>query len=162
MKRPCNRTNSNVYSLMTSCQKASYNMNICTYVSVVNIKPKIYLISIDKSTLTFKNLTNNPVSIVLQSFSFKNIKLVKLLGKKSGFTYNKQKALESRKLTSLWKGNNVLNDCCFLLELHKLKKIHEMNDHCIFTFEIKSFKNFGQDFLSFQSLIENKIILRNN
>ncbi len=162
MKRPWNRINPNVYSLMTSCEEASYNMNICTYVSVVNIKPKIYLISIDKSTLTYKNLNSVPVSIVLQSLSIKNIKLVKLLGKKSGFTYNKQKALESRKLTSLWKGNNVLNDCCFLLELHKLKKIHEMNDHCIFTFEIKSFKNFGQDFLSFQNLIENKIILGNS
>ena len=159
MKRPWNRINPNVYSLMTSCEKESYNMNICTYVSVVNLKPKIYLISIDKSTLTYKNLTNKPVSIVLQSLSIKNIKLVRLLGKKSGFTYNKQKTLESRKLTFLWKDNNVLNDCSFLLELHKLKKVHEMNDHCIFTFEIKSFKNFDLDFLSFQSLIENKIIL---
>jgi len=134
-------------------------MNICTYVSVVNMHPKTYLISIDKSTLTYKNLTNNPVSIVLQALSIKNIKLVKLLGKKSGFTYNKQKYLESRKLTSFWQGNNVLNDCCFLIELQKLKEIHEMNDHCIFTFEIKSFKNLNNDFLSFQSLIENKIIL---
>tara|TARA_B110000003_G_scaffold71303_1_gene72643 strand:- start:1058 stop:1429 length:372 start_codon:yes stop_codon:yes gene_type:complete len=121
--------------------------------------PKTYLISIDKSTLTYKNLTNNPVSIVLQALSIKNIKLVKLLGKKSGFTYNKQKYLESRKLTSIWQGNNVLNDCCFLIELQKLKEIHEMNDHCLFTFEIKSFKNLNNDFLSFQSLIENKIIL---
>jgi flavin reductase (DIM6/NTAB) family NADH-FMN oxidoreductase RutF len=144
---------------MTSCEEAGYNMNICTYVSVVNIKPKIYLISIDKSTLTYKNLTNKPVSIVLQSLSIKNIKLVKLLGKKSGFTYNKQKFLENRKLTSVWKGNNVLNDCCFLIELHKLKEIHEMNDHCIFTFEVKSFENISDDFLLFQSLIENKIIL---
>ena len=159
MKRPWNRINPNVYSLMTSCEEPHYNMNICTYVSVVNMHPKIYLISIDKSTLTYKNLTNNPVSIVLQALSMKNIKLVKLLGKKSGFTYNKKKSLETRKLTSIWKGNNVLNDCCFLIELHKLKKIHEMNDHCIFTFEIKSFKNFSHDFLSFQSLIENKIIL---
>jgi flavin reductase (DIM6/NTAB) family NADH-FMN oxidoreductase RutF len=159
MKRPWNRINPNVYSLMTSCEEAGYNMNICTYVSVVNIKPKIYLISIDKSTLTYKNLTNKPVSIVLQSLSIKNIKLVKLLGKKSGFTYNKQKFLENRKLTSVWKGNNVLNDCCFLIELHKLKEIHEMNDHCIFTFEVKSFENISDDFLLFQSLIENKIIL---
>ena len=159
MKRPWNRINPNVYSLMTSCEEAGYNMNICTYVSVVNIKPKIYLISIDKSTLTYKNLTNTPVSIVLQSLSIKNIKLVKLLGKKSGFTYNKQKFLENRKLTSVWKGNNVLNDCCFLIELHKLKEIHEMNDHCIFTFEVKSFENISDDFLLFQSLIENKIIL---
>lgn len=64
-----------------------------------------------------------------------------------------------RKLTSLWKGYNVLNDCCFFIELHRIKKIHEMNDHSIFTFEIKSFKNFNHNFLSFQCLIENKIIL---
>ena len=95
----------------------------------------------------------------MQALSIKNIKLVKLLGKNTGYNYDKQKTLENNKLTSLWKGNNVLNDCCFLIELHKLKKIHEMHDHCIFTFEIKSFKNFANDFLSFQSLIENKIIL---
>ena len=61
MKRPWNRINPNVYSLMTSCEEPHYNMNICTYVSVVNMHPKIYLISIDKSTLTYKNLTNKIV-----------------------------------------------------------------------------------------------------
>ncbi len=40
MKRPWNRTNLNIYSLATY-NKKEINMNICTYVSVVNMNPKI-------------------------------------------------------------------------------------------------------------------------
>ena len=36
-----------------------FNMNICTYVSVINMQPKIYAISIDYNTLTYLNLNKS-------------------------------------------------------------------------------------------------------
>ena len=53
MKRPWNRINTNIYSLLTQNSESDFNMNICTYVSVVNMTPKIYMISI---TVFFTNL----------------------------------------------------------------------------------------------------------
>ena len=75
MKRPWNRTNSSVYSLVTHDIKNQLNMNICTYVSVVNMNPRSYSIAIDYQTKTYENLINNGNKVVLQSLSINNIKL---------------------------------------------------------------------------------------
>ena len=40
MRRPWNITNEVIYSLVSYSDTLRYNMNICTYVSVVNMKPK--------------------------------------------------------------------------------------------------------------------------
>ena len=134
-------------------------MNICTYVSVVNMNPKIYMIAIDYSTLTYQNLITNKSSIILQGLSKKNIKLVRSLGKKSGKKFNKNRYLEKNKLTQKWKNYTILNNVSFAIELTEQEEIHQMRDHAIFVFKMKSFKNFNQDILSFNELIENKIIL---
>ena len=72
MKRPWNRTNLNIYSLATY-NKKEINMNICTYVSVVNMHPKLYMISIDYNTLTYQNLNKKSTSFILQCLSIDNI-----------------------------------------------------------------------------------------
>ena len=82
MKRPWNRASSNIYSLVTCNLKGKMNMNICTYVSVVNMNPRLYAISIDYNTLTYKNLISHDGNIVLQCLSKKNISTVRSLGKK--------------------------------------------------------------------------------
>ena len=89
MKRPWNRTNQNIYSLITFNESNIFNMNICTYVSVINMQPKIYAISIDYNTLTYLNLNKNNNNYVLQGLSTNNIDTVKVLGKKSGLNYDK-------------------------------------------------------------------------
>ena len=55
MKRPWNRTNSSIYSLVTHDVKNQLNMNICTYVSVVNMNPRTYSIAIDYQTKTYES-----------------------------------------------------------------------------------------------------------
>ena len=54
MKRPWNIINPAVYSLITYDEHDTLNMNICSYVSAVSLKPKLYLIAIDYSTKTIK------------------------------------------------------------------------------------------------------------
>jgi hypothetical protein len=39
------------------------------------------------------------------------------------------------------------------------KKIHEMSDHALFLFSVKSYKNSKNEILVFTDLIEKKIIL---
>ena len=81
MRRPWNITNEVIYSLVSYSDTLKYNMNICTYVSVVNMKPKIYVITIDYKTLTYQNLTSKSHNVVLQILSKENISLIRQLGK---------------------------------------------------------------------------------
>ncbi len=159
MKRPWNRTNTNIYSLLTVNNESDFNMNICNYVSVVNMKPRMYAISIDYKTKTYKNLMDCGFNIVLQALSIKNIDQVRVLGKKSGHIYDKAKYLLENNLITTWKNHNVLKDTSFYIELKKVSKIRDMNDHALFLFKIKSFKNLNNRFLTLNHLIEKKIIL---
>ena len=88
MRRPWNITNVAVYSLTTYSSSFKFNMNICTYVSLVNMSPKTYVIAIDYNTLTYQNLIDQCQNVVLQILSKENINLVHL-GKKSGFKFKK-------------------------------------------------------------------------
>ena len=158
MKRPWNRTDLNIYSLATY-NKKEINMNICTYVSVVNMHPKLYMISIDYNTLTYQNLNKKNTSSILQCLSINNLNIVKNMGKKSGKNFDKLKYLSKNNLISNWKNYPVLKKTCFLIELCNAKKVYEMQDHCMYVFQMKSFKNFDNKFLILSDLISNKIIL---
>ena len=159
MKRPWNRTNSNIYSLLTHNFKDEANMNICTYVSVVNMNPRLYAVSIDYNTLTYKNLISSSGNVVLQGLGKKNIRVIRSLGKKSGLVFDKMAYLKKNQLITDWNNFIVLKDVAFLVELKALKKIHEMSDHALFLFRVKSYKNSKNEILLFNDLIEKKIIL---
>ena len=70
MRRPWNIINLPIYSLQTVDKDGKLNMNICTYVSVVSMKPKIYSIAVYYGTKTFENLENSDY-VVLQILSKK-------------------------------------------------------------------------------------------
>ena len=159
MKRPWNRTNSNVYSLLTHNLKGETNMNICTYVSVVNMNPRLYAVSIDYNTLTYKNLISSSGNVVLQCLGKKNISVIRSLGKKSGLVFDKMVYLKKNQLITSWNNFIVLKDVAFLVELKDPKIIHEMSDHALFLFSVKSYKNSKNEILVFNDLIEKNIIL---
>ena len=159
MKRPWNRTNSNVYSLLTHNLKGETNMNICTYVSVVNMNPRLYAVSIDYNTLTYKNLISSSGNVVLQCLGKKNISVIRSLGKKSGLVFDKMVYLKKNQLITSWNNFIVLKDVAFLVELKNPKIIHEMSDHALFLFSVKSYKNSKNEILVFNDLIEKNIIL---
>ena len=158
MKRPWNIIDLPVYSLLSNDINGNINMNICTYVSAVSMKPKIYSIAIDFKTKTYDNLIASD-RVVLQLLSKKNISLVRTLGKKSGKKIDKHNYLKKKKLFN-WKGYEVLKDVCALVELEKSEEIKINGDHHIFLFDAVSYKSFSdKDILTTKDLIEKKIIL---
>ena len=109
MKRPWNIISPPVYSLVTYDEEGKVNMNICTYVSAVSMKPKIYSIAIDYTTKTYKNLEKSS-KVVLQLLSASNLKVIRKLGKISGKLFDKDRYLNSYNLLQSWKDYNVLKD----------------------------------------------------
>ena len=159
MKRPWNIINPTIYSLVTYDETDNLNMNICSYVSAVSLKPKIYLIAIDYSTKTYENLKLNS-SVVLQLLSKSHLKIIRKLGKKSGYLINKEKYLKSKDMLDNWRKNVVLKDTCALIELKKNNEINIEGDHAIFTFSVLKYTTLSEDrILTFRDLIDNKIIL---
>ena len=159
MKRPWNIINPAIYSLVTYDENSNLNMNICSYVSAVSLKPKIYSIAVDYSTKTYENLKLNS-SVVLQLLSKSHLKIIRKLGKTSGYVYNKEKYLKSKNLLDNWRKNIVLKDTCALIELKKNNEINIEGDHAIFTFCVLKYTTLSEDgILTFKDLIDNKIIL---
>ena len=159
MKRPWNIINPPIYSLVTYDETDNLNMNICSYVSAVSLKPKLYSIAIDYSSKTYKNLQLNS-SVVLQLLSKSHLKIIRKLGKKSGYLFNKEKYLKSEVMLDNWRKNIVLRDTCALIELKKINELNIEGDHAIFTFSISKYTTLSEDgILTFRDLIDNKIIL---
>ncbi|MEM7162284.1 MAG: flavin reductase [Bacteroidota bacterium] len=157
MKRPWNIINSSVYSLMTQGEKV--NFNICTYVSAVSIKPKMYCFAIDYTSLTYQNLKRNSVA-VLNILSNAQKELVKPLGKKSGLRFDKLKFLSDQNELIEWEGMQVLKSSRGWIKFQLLKELDIQGDHALFIFEILKFKTLSEDdSLDFQQLIEERIIL---
>ena len=159
MKRPWNIINPPIYSLVTYDETDNLNMNICSYVSAVSLKPKLYSIAIDYSTKTYENLKLNS-SVVLQLLSKSHLKIIRKLGKTSGYFFNKEKYLRSKEMLEDWRKNIVLKDTCALIELKKINEINIKGDHAIFTFSVSNYTTLLEDgILTFRDLIESKIIL---
>ena len=131
MKRPWNIISPPVYSLVTYDEEGKVNMNICTYVSAVSMKPKIYSIAIDYTTKTYKNLEKSS-KVVLQLLSASNLKVIRKLGKISGKLFDKDRYLNSYNLLQSWKDYNVLKDTCALIELENSKFIRTIKVTIVF------------------------------
>ena len=158
MKRPWNIVDMPVYSLATY-HKGSVNMNICTYVSAVSMKPKLFMVAIDYKTKTFENL-EKPNTAVLQVLHKDNASLVRLLGKSSGKKINKANKLRDKKRLVEWNGFEVLNGACGYLALQMKEQTNVGGDHELFYFEVtKSTTKREGGVLMFQDLIRQGIIL---
>ena len=156
MKKVWNIPNLPVYSMATYA-KNIVNMNICTYVSSISMKPKLYSIAIYKNTKTLANIEESEYS-VLQLLHQSQYNLVNKLGKKSGKEYNKLNYLEKRKAICEWNNLLVLNHCSALILLKKVDSIETIGDHKLFIFETIQNKVFDTKYLDLNTLREMKII----
>lgn len=160
MKRPWNIVSPTIYSLITYNKNNKLNMNICTYVSAISMKPKMYAIAIDFDTLSYQNLKENSELVVLQLLSSENSKLVRKLGKTSGFKTDKQEYLTKNNLLTNYKKHQILKNINGLVILKKNKVIDDLGDHALFIFDVVGYKTFSQNpCLNFQDLVDQKIIL---
>ncbi len=133
-------------------------MNICTYVSPISMKPKLYAIGIYENTKTLENAINSEQA-VLQFLSDPHKKWVNLLGKKTGFTTDKINKIRQFDALETWNGFDILKNCFALLLLQK-KSYSQQGDHHLFIYEVIRMKNMQKETpLMFQTLINEKIIL---
>lgn len=134
-------------------------MNICTYVQAVSRKPKMYSVALDYKGQSYQNLIKNGRAI-LQLLSHQNLDCIKMLGKKSGATYDKQEWLIKKNLLQDWKGNLILKELSAVMKLDLSGHKNIGGDHELFYFKLKYAKTFSEDrVLMFQDLINEGLIL---
>lgn len=134
------------------------NMNICTYVSAVSMKPKIYMIAAYQNTQTLTNLESSDTA-VLQLLEQSQFGLVKHLGKMSGARFDKISWLRKRGVLEDWMGFPVISNVCSLVLLKKTKTIRFAGDHVLFLFSVEKNKVFSENYLT-TGILKNKNIIR--
>jgi flavin reductase (DIM6/NTAB) family NADH-FMN oxidoreductase RutF len=155
MKRPWNLADLPIYSLATY-DGEKVNMNICTYVSAVSMKPKRYMVAVYHDTQSLDNILKSKTA-VLQLLGKEHISLVNVLGKKSGQLYDKQAYLIKKKQLEVWNDKKVLTSCAGLMELEK-RWSKEAGDHTMFLFDVKRFQTNHKKVLMLDDLREKKLI----
>lgn len=155
MQRLWNLINLPVYSLATY-QDETVNMNICTYVSAVSMKPKRYIIAVDPLSQTFQNLIKHPHA-VLQLLGKNHGWLINTLGKKSGKNYAKENYLEKKKLLMEWQSKKVLTNCAGWVNLNVLS-YHHVGDHMVFVMDVQQHKTNHIHVLMLDDLRKKKLI----
>lgn len=155
MKRPWNLANIPVYSLATY-NGEKVNMNICTYVSAVSMKPKRYMVAVYHETQSLHNILDSKTTI-LQLLGKQHVSLVNVLGKKSGLRYDKESYLNKKKCLDLWNDKKVLTDCAGLMEIEKIWS-KDAGDHTIFLFDVKRFQTNHEDILMLDDLREKGLV----
>ena len=154
--KPWNRVDAQVYTLATSANGKG-NLNICTYVTPIAMKPKRFIIGVYKGTRSLENLEKNPVGI-LQYMAIDQWEHVKLLGKKTGNTVDKIKALgtEVEHVNGdLYKLKGVLA----LVHLRFLERI-DAGDHWARLANIAAYEHIREEEpLTFSELKRRKLIL---
>jgi flavin reductase (DIM6/NTAB) family NADH-FMN oxidoreductase RutF len=155
MKKPWNIIDAPVYSLATFANGV-LNMNICTYVSAVSMKPKRYMVAVYHNTKTLEQLQSTDFAI-LQLLHTSQSKLVRTLGQKSGFDYDKAKYLNKTHQLCEWQGMPVLADACALISLKKME-VQTAGDHDMYLFDVIAYKTLKEDVLSINHLREKKLI----
>ncbi len=155
MKKPWNIINSPVYSLATY-DDDKVNMNICTYVSAVSMKPKQYVVGVYQNTKSLDNISASSKA-VLQLLHTSHVRLVNSLGKKSGLQFDKNRYLIKHNLLTDWNGYEVLANTAALLLLEK-KWSKVTGDHTLVLFDVVGSKTFNAEILTLDDLRKNKLI----
>jgi flavin reductase (DIM6/NTAB) family NADH-FMN oxidoreductase RutF len=133
MRKPWNLPELPVHSLMTSGDGERVNMNICTYVTAVSMRPKRYAIAVYHGTRTLENLRASG-SAVLQVLHPDQIRMVRHLGFRSGMTTDKDAWLRTGGRLSDWGGHSVLTGASALVELRMVDR-WDVGDHDLYLFD---------------------------
>ena len=154
--KPWNRVDGPIYSLSTATHGKG-NLNICSYVTPISMKPKKYIVGVYKGTKTLENLESNPFGI-LNFMTVKMACLVNLLGKKSGYKIDKIKRLGDRvHLTE--DGLYALRGSLATVRLKFTTRL-DGGDHWAWLAEVVSHENHNADKpLTLEYLKRKKIIL---
>ena len=154
--KPWNRVDGPIYSLSTAAHGKG-NLNICSYVTPISMKPKRYIVGVYKGTKTLENLESHPFGI-LNFMTGKMSHLVNLLGKKSGHKIDKIKRLGDR-VSVTEDGFYILKDSLATVRL-KFTTRMDGGDHWAWLAEVVSHENHNTAKpLTLNELKRKKIIL---
>jgi flavin reductase (DIM6/NTAB) family NADH-FMN oxidoreductase RutF len=156
MKKPWNLPDLPVYSLATQ-SALGFNMNICTYVTAVSMKPKRFAVAVYHDTRTLENCLASD-TVVLQLLCADQTDIVRLLGKKSALRVDKQAPLQRKQRVMSWAGFTVLREAAAWIKLRKISH-QDAGDHVLFLYDVETYKvNRDEDLMSLRHLREKKII----
>lgn len=128
MRKIWNRPDTAIWSLVTKDSEGTFNMNICSYVSAVSMKPKVMLIAVYNNTKTHDNCLVGQ-SVRLQLLVESQALLIRLLGQQSGKSVNKLSRLEKRGLISVKHQCPYLKDSAGFIDLTITEIISANLDH---------------------------------
>ena len=166
MKKPWNLVNVPVYSIATM-PEGTVNMNICTYVSAVSMKPKRYMVAIYHNTKTHEIASQTGI-FVLQLLSESQYGLVKNFGQKSGiqfdkhaFLMRKNKLKDQNNPYSLidWEDHMILKNSVAVLKL-KAIQIIPAGDHDMFLCDVISHENLNDAPILDLDVLRSKKLIR--
>lgn len=154
--KPWNRVDSQVYTLATS-NNGKGNLNICTYVTPIAMKPKLFIVGVYKGTKSLENLESNPNGL-LQYMAQDQWQHVRLLGKKTGFAVDKISIL-GEKVEHTADGLFRLKGVIAALHLKFLERI-DAGDHWAWLASVEAYENLREaEPLTFNELKRRKVIL---
>ena len=134
-----NRVEWPVWSLSTLDEEGVANMNICTYVVPVSLKPKAFLVALYAGTKTLENVQKSK-SGYLQLLEAGQYPLVRRLGMTSGHDGPKIEYLIQRDMTMKVGGYEILRECLGYVEL-SFTALYEGGDHVLCYAEVCASKN---------------------
>jgi flavin reductase (DIM6/NTAB) family NADH-FMN oxidoreductase RutF len=153
-KKPLNRTNPAIWSI-ASAYGGKFNMNICSYVTGISMKPSRMVVGVYKNTLTLE-LVQQSNEMVLQLLAIPHYKLVKLLGQTSG--HKKEKLGSIKNAIINYRNHQCLEDALSLLHLKIIQQI-DAGDHWLMLCDICSFINLHEGIpLTMDVLREKKLV----
>jgi flavin reductase (DIM6/NTAB) family NADH-FMN oxidoreductase RutF len=169
MRKPWNLPSYPVYSLLTenrdeknpqmeiwSLSRFPMNMNVMTYVIPVSMQPKHYIIALYHGTRSLENWQSSH-SGILQILAPDHSSLVRVLGKKSGKSYDKMGYLEKKWLLMI---DHHLKGSAWYIELEEIEKLSGGGgDHELYLCRVKSAKGYHEDVLTTEILVEEGVIL---
>lgn len=135
-KRPWNLVDMPVYSLATIDTNGIPNMNICTYVTPITMKPKQFVIGVLEDCKTIKNLEHNS-SAILQILSQNQSRLVRKFGYTSGHDTNKLASM-MKNIETGKNGVYYLQDCVAYIEVD-MTPVHDAGDHVVYIGSVTSY-----------------------
>lgn len=137
-------------------RRFSVNMNIMTYVIPVSMHPKHYIIALYCGTESLENWQVSHRGI-LQILSPEHASLVRVLGKKSGKSYDKMAYLTKKGLLT---EDNHISWIAWYIELEEIEKLPDSGwDHELYLCRVVSSRSYSEEVLTTGILVEEGVIL---
>ncbi len=167
MRKPWNLPSYPVYSLLTEnthrddsqiglFSEFPKNMNVMTYVIPVSMQPKYYIIALYHGTESLSNWQMSHRGI-LQILAPEHSSLVRVLGKKSGKSYDKMAYL-AKKWFLTWEYHLV--DIAWYIELEEIEHLPSHGwDHELYLCRVVSSRSYSEEVLTTEILIKEGVIL---